>query len=211
MPGVYPGPLDLDSRLIVAFAVTPAERDQTDDRELFARLRAGEQAAFDAIFRAHYAALVGLAEGMLRSRAAGEDVVQEVMLELWRRRETVMIQESLRAYLVRSTRNRALNQIRHAKVQRKAEPELARDEAVVPTGASLLVAGELRKAITAAVAELPPACREVFMLSRTQGLRYAEIAETLGISVKTVESQMGKALRHMRNRLAQWLPEAEPR
>ena len=72
------------------------------------------------------------------------------------------------------------------------------------------MAGELRKAITAAVAELPPACREVFMLSRTQGLRYAEIAETLGISVKTVESQMGKALRHMRTRLAQWLPEAEP-
>ena len=188
--------------------MTPAERDQTEDRELFARLRAGDQAAFDAIFRAHYAALVGLAEGMLRSRAAAEDVAQEVMLELWRRRETMMIQESLRAYLIRSTRNRALNQIRHANVQRKAEPELARDEAVFPTGASLLVAGELREAINAAVAELPPACREVFTLSRTQGLRYTEIAATLGISVKTVESQMGKALRHMRNRLAQWLPEA---
>lgn len=188
--------------------MTPAERDQTDDRELLARLRAGEQAAFDAIFRAHYAALVGLAEGMLRSRAAGEDVVQEVMLELWRRREDVMITESLRAYLVRSTRNRALNQIRHANVQRKAEPELARDEAVSATGASFVIASELREAITAAVAELPPACREVFMLSRTQGLRYSEIAETLGISVKTVESQMGKALRHMRMRLAQWLPEA---
>ena len=188
--------------------MTPAERDQTDDRELLARLRAGEQQAFDAIFRAHYATLVGLAEGMLRSRAAGEDVVQEVMLELWRRREEVVIQESLRAYLVRSTRNRALNQIRHANVQRKAEPALARDEAVSPTGASLLVASELREAITAAIAELPPACREVFVLSRTQGLRYAEIAATLGISVKTVESQMGKALRHMRTRLAQWLPEA---
>jgi RNA polymerase sigma-19 factor, ECF subfamily len=188
--------------------VTPAERDRTDDRELLTRLRAGDQGAFDAIFRAHYAALVGLAEAMLRSRAAGEDVVQEVMLELWRRRAEVTIQESLRAYLMRSTRNRALNQIRHANVQRKAEPELARDEAVSATGASRLVASELRDAITAAIAELPPACREVFVLSRTQGLRYAEIATTLGISVKTVESQMGKALRHMRTRLAQWLPEA---
>lgn len=188
--------------------MTPAERDRTDDRELLTRLRAGEQAAFDEIFRAHYAALVGLAEAMLRSRAAGEDVVQEVMLELWRRRAEVTIQESLRAYLMRSTRNRALNQIRHANVQRKAEPELARDEAVPAAGASRLVASELRAAITAAIAELPPACREVFVLSRTQGLRYAEIASTLGISVKTVESQMGKALRHMRARLAQWLPEA---
>ena len=208
LPGVYGEPLDRDSRPIVAIAVTPAGPDQTDDRELLPRLRAGDQTAFDTIFRAHYPALVGLAESMLRSRAAGEDVVQEVMLELWRRREEVMIQESLRAYLIRSTRNRALNQIRHANVQRKAEPELARDEAVSPTGASLLVAGELREAIAAAIAELPPACREVFVLSRTQGLRYAAIATTLGISVKTVESQMGKALRHMRTRLAQWLPEA---
>jgi RNA polymerase sigma-70 factor (ECF subfamily) len=188
--------------------VTPAERDQPDDRELLARLRARDQGAFDAIFRAHYAVLVGLGESMLQSRAAAEDVVQEVMLELWRRREEVMIQESLRAYLVRSTRNRALNQIRHANVQRKAEPELARDEAVSATGASQVVAHELREAIAAAIAELPPACREVFMLSRAQGLRYAEIAATLGISVKTVESQMGKALRHMRSRLAQWLPDA---
>lgn len=188
--------------------MTPAQPDHKDDRELLARLRAGDQDAFDAIFRAQYAALVGLAESMLRSRAAGEDVVQDVMLELWRRREELTIQESLRAYLIRSTRNRALNQIRHAGVQRKAEPELVRDEAVSPTGASLLVAGELREAITAAIAELPPACREVFVLSRTHGLRYTEIAATLGISVKTVESQMGKALRHMRSRLAQWLPGA---
>ena len=74
-------------------------------------------------------------------------------------------------------------------------------------GASELVAGELRDALTAAVAELPPGCREVFELSRGQGLRYAEIASTLGISIKTVESQMGKALRHLRMRLAGWFPE----
>lgn len=188
--------------------MTPADREQPDDHELLERLRGGEQAAFDVVFRAHYAALVLLAESMLRSRAAAEDVVQEVMLELWRRRAELQIQESFRAYLVRSTRNRSLNQIRHANVQRRAEPELAREEAVAPAGASVVVASELREAIVAAVAELPPACREVFVLSRTQGLRYAEIASTLGISVKTVESQMGKALRHLRTRLAQWLPEA---
>ncbi len=188
--------------------MTPADREQPDDRVLLERLRVGDQSAFDAVFRAHYAPLVLLAESMLRSRAAAEDVVQEVMLELWRRRAELQIQESFRAYLVRSTRNRALNQIRHANVQRRAEPELVREEGVSPTGASVIVASELREAITAAVAELPPACREVFVLSRTQGLRYAEIAETLGISVKTVESQLGKALRHLRTRLAHWLPEA---
>ena len=179
-----------------------------DDRDLLNRLKAGEQAAFDSIFRIHYAHCVGFAQGLLRDRSAAEDVAQEVMLELWRRRTEVTIQESLRAYLLRATRNRALNQLRHANVQRRAEPHLIGEEAVAPTGASELVAGELQSAITAAIAELPPGCREVFQMSRTQGLRYAEIATTLGISVKTVESQMGKALKHLRNRLAAWLPES---
>jgi len=186
---------------------TNAPRSVADDRTLLARLNAGDQAAFDAIFRAHYAHLVAFAQSMLRDRAPAEDVAQEVMLELWRRRGELAIQDSLRAYLLRATRNRALNQLRHANVQRRAEPHLVTDEAVPATGAGELVATELRQAITRAVAELPPACREVFELSRGRGLRYAEIASTLGISVKTVESQMGKALKHLRLRLAGWLPE----
>ena len=178
-----------------------------DDRALLDRLRSGEQQAFDAVFRAHYAHLVTFAYGILRDRAAAEDAGQEVMLELWRRRSELVIQESLRAYLLRATRNRALNQIRHAKVQRNAEPHLVGEDSISATGDGKLVAAELRSALTAAVAELPPACREVFQLSRAHGLRYAEIASTLDISVKTVESQMGKALRHLRTRLAEWLPE----
>jgi RNA polymerase sigma-70 factor (ECF subfamily) len=178
-----------------------------DDRDLLERLKSGDQAAFDTMFRAHYAHLVAFAQGMLRDRAAAEDMAQEVMLELWRRREGITISESLRAYLLRATRNRSLNQLRHANVARRAEPQLMGEESVNATGASQLVAGELRDALATAVAELPPACREVFELSRGQGLRYAEIASTLGISVKTVESQMGKALRHLRTRLAAWLPE----
>jgi RNA polymerase sigma-70 factor (ECF subfamily) len=178
-----------------------------DDRALLQRLSSGDQAAFDAIFRAHYAHLVAFGQGMLRDRSSAEDVAQEVMLELWRRRADLAIQESLRAYLLRATRNRALNQLRHADVQRRAEPHLVTDEAVAATGSAQLVAAELREALASAVAELPPACREVFELSRGRGLRYVDIATTLGISVKTVESQMGKALKHLRARLAGWLPD----
>ena len=181
-----------------------------DDRELLERLRAGDQSAFDSIFRAHYPHLVAFAQGLLRDRSAAEDSAQEVMLELWRRRAELTIHESLRAYLLRATRNRSLNQLRHAKVQRNAEPHLVSEDSITATGTGELVAAELHTAFSSAVSELPPACREVFLLSRGQGLKYAEIAETLGISIKTVESQMGKALRHLRLRLSEWLPANSP-
>lgn len=189
--------------------IVPAnlESERVDENDLLRRLTAGEQAAFDTVFRAHYAHLVSFAQGLLRDRSAAEDAAQEVMLELWRRRTDVVITESLRAYLLRATRNRALNQLRHVNVQKRAEPHLVGEDSVTATGASELVATELKGAIVEAIAELPPACREVFELSRGRGLRYAEIASTLGISVKTVESQMGKALKHLRTRLAPWLPE----
>lgn len=189
-----------------ALVTNPSPRT-VDDAGLLRRLTSGDQDAFDSIFRAHYGHLVAYAQGLLRDRAAAEDAAQEVMLELWRRRGELAIQESLRGYLLRATRNRALNQLRHVNVRRRAEPDLIGEDSVPASGASFLVAGELRSAIIAAVAELPPACREVFELSRGHGLRYAEIASTLGISIKTVESQMGKALRHLRDRLAVWLPE----
>ena len=111
----------------------------------------------------------------------------------------------LKAYLLRAVRNRALNHIRHLRVRREAEPDVVAtyDE---PMGADqLLVAGELAEAIKFAVAGLPPRCREIFELSRVDGLRYAEIAEALEISEKTVEAQMGKALKTLRERLAPWL------
>jgi RNA polymerase sigma-70 factor (ECF subfamily) len=180
-----------------------------DDRELFERIRAGDSDAFDAVFRAHYASLVGTAERMLRRRDVAEEIVQDVLLELWRRRETLVVDDSLRGYLFRATRNRSLNHLRHGAIERRAEPELIADHEDVAHGApGALVEEEIDVAVKRAVAELPPRCREVFELSRVQGLRYSEIATTLGISVKTVEAQMGKALRILRERLAQWLPES---
>ncbi len=185
-----------------------ARNGSLDDRELLDGLRRGEHDAFDAIFRAHYGALVGLAESLLRGRGLAEEVVQEVMLELWRRRETLAVEESLRAYLFRATRNRALNQLRHEKVRVAAAPRLQVDTASAAAAEPNLVQQEIDAALAQAMGALPPRCREIFELSRVHGLRYAEIASTLGLSVKTVEAQMGKALRILRERLAPWLPSA---
>jgi RNA polymerase sigma-70 factor, ECF subfamily len=176
------------------------------DRALLGRLIRGDERAFDEIFHAWYAPLVRAAEAMLRQRAVAEDVVQEVMLELWRRRERLDPNGSAQAYLFQAARNRALNHLRHLKMQRRSAPRLAGDGARDATAPSRLVAQEIDSALRDALDALTPRCREVFELSRVQGLRYSEIAETLGVSVKAVEAQMGKALRTLRERLAPWLP-----
>jgi RNA polymerase sigma-70 factor (ECF subfamily) len=180
-----------------------------DERELLERLRRGEEQAYDSIFRQWYAPLVAMTSALLRDRGPAEEVVQDVMLELWRRRDSLTLEQSLRAYLFQASRNRALNYIRRQRVEARGESTIA---AGMPTPASADAEAresELNIAIQQAIAGLPDRCREVFELSRINGLKYSEIATELGISVKTVEAQMGKALRVMREKLAPWLPPSE--
>jgi RNA polymerase sigma-70 factor (ECF subfamily) len=151
---------------------------------------------------------VRLAESIVRSRAVAEEIVQDVLLELWRRRESLARDTSPQAYLFQSTRNRALNQVRHERVERRGEPNVIGQTEIEASAPANLMEEEIDIALRSAVADLPERCREVFELSRTHGLKYSEIATVLGISVKTVEAQMGKALRSLRVKLANWLPES---
>jgi len=180
-----------------------------DDRELLARLRAGETSAFDAIFRANYPILVRVAEAMLRERAMAEEIAQDVMLELWRRRDSLDVTDSVRGYLLQATRNRTLNALRHRAIERKSEPHVIDGIGRLPPTDAGAREGEIEVALQSAIADLPDRCRQIFELSRVEGLKYAEIATRLGISVKTVEVQMGKALRILRERLKAWLPAGE--
>jgi RNA polymerase sigma-70 factor (ECF subfamily) len=178
-----------------------------DERELLDRLRRGDDAAYEAIFRQWYAPLVATTAALLRDQGPAEEVVQDVLLELWRRRESLHFEQSVRAYLFQAARNRALNYLRRERVEARGEPTIA---ATLPTPEQAdaeVRESELNIAIQEAIAGLPDRCREVFELSRIQGLKYSEIATELGISVKTVEAQMGKALRVMREKLAPWMPD----
>jgi RNA polymerase sigma-70 factor (ECF subfamily) len=157
----------------------------------------------------NYALLVRVAESMLRERATAEEIAQDVMLELWRRREALDVTDSVRGYLLQATRNRSLNALRHRAIEKRSEPQLIDGAArSTPTDVSVRES-EIEVALHAAIAELPARCRQVFELSRVEGLKYAEIAVRLGISVKTVEVQMGKALRVLRERLRPWMPNGE--
>jgi RNA polymerase sigma-70 factor (ECF subfamily) len=182
------------------------DTNHASERDLQARIRAGDEGAFDSVFRAHYAHLVRMGESIVRERALAEEIAQEVMLELWRRRESLQVEQSFRAYLIRSTRNRALNHIRHQRVVAREAEVAALESPMSPSAEDVVLGLELERAVRGAIDGLPVNSREVFLLSREQGLKYAEIALVLEISVKTVEKRMGQALSELRDRLAAWLP-----
>ena len=175
--------------------------------ELLPALRLGDPSAFDAIFREYYTLIVAVAERVTRERALAEEIAQDVMLELWRLRERLDFPGPLRAYLCRAARNRALNHVRHLRVVDSAAPTLASEERAPPRASDLLEESEINAAAAEAIESLPPRCREVFELSRLSGLSYGEIADQLGISTKTVEVHMGRALRTLRDALEAWIPE----
>ena len=185
--------------------IATLDSDDATERQLQRRIRDGDEGAFDIVFRAHYANLVRMAESIVRDRSVGEELAQEVMLELWRRRENLQLEQNFRAYLLRATRNRALNHVRHERIVQREQVLAASESRTVPPPDAEMLGGELERAIAASLASLPENCREVFEMSRTQGLRYAEIADVLDISVKTVEKRMGQALAELRRSLAPWL------
>lgn len=177
----------------------------SSERDLQRRIRAGEEGAFDSVFRAHYAHLVRMADSIIREPALAEEIAQEVLLELWRRRESLEVEQTFRAYLIRSTRNRALNHIRHERVVARQAAVAALESRSSPSAEDEVLGVELERAVHDAIEALPENCREVFLLSREQGLKYAEIATVLDVSIKTVEKRMGQALSELRQRLAPWL------
>jgi RNA polymerase sigma-70 factor (ECF subfamily) len=161
---------------------------------------ADERAAFETNFRSHYQALVGFGARYTGSVATAEEVVQEVFLSLWRQRATMPPADKLGSYLYRAVHNRALNVVRHERVIRIRNSEFVEPPQSAAADERLL-REEAERLIQAAVDRLPDRCRLIFILSREQKLTYAQIAEVAGVSIKTVETQMGRALRSLRNAL----------
>lgn len=161
------------------------------------RLRLGDERAFDALFR-HYSALVyRFAYGYLKDRPEAEEIVQECFLKIWEKREQIHADVPLKGYLFTVAHHAVLNQLRrrqhHLRFQAytsAAPPVQVGNEAEF---------AELETLYRAALAQLPPKRREIFELSRQQGLSYPEIARQLNLSVKTVEAQMSHALKFMRD------------
>ncbi len=152
------------------------------------------------MFRTHYASLVGYALRMTKDQALAEDLVQQMFVSLWVKREETEVTSNVKSYLLRSVHNHCLNHFKHLKV-REAHASEEIHRADTSEAHDSLEQAELSERVNELIAQLPEQCRKVFLLSRHDGKKYKEIAEELDISVKTVENQMGKALRIMREGL----------
>ena len=196
------------ARVTLCFGAALLTNDtaHVDESELLSRLREGDDDAYSTIFREHYPGLVVSATRLLGERALAEDVAQDVLLELWRRRVTLTLTGPVRAYLHSAARNRALNRLRQARTASRGEVYV-RGPSASPAADARAISGELEIAVAEAIAALSGPQREVFEMNRVRGLTYNEIAALLEISVKSVEARMGRALKQLRAHLAAWLPD----
>lgn len=162
---------------------------------------------FERLFKAKYNPLCAFASGIIKDSDAAEEIVQEVFVKLWAQRDKIDVSASISSYLYSAVRNAALNAIKHLQVKEayKKQNKIERDNAENVIS-DALIGSELEQKINVAISRLPSERKKIFLLSRTEGLKYKEIAEKLEISVKTVENQMGKALASLRNELAEFIP-----
>ncbi len=174
------------------------------------RIRRGDRDAFRALFDAYYGRLCAFAVEYAGSMDRARDVVQDVFLTLWERRQDWILHGSLKSYLYQAVRNRALNASRNRATRRRAYEAHGQHRGRVDhrTAEDQACYHQLSAAIRRSIDELPPRRRMVFLLHRHHDLTYAEVAQTMGIARKTVENQMGRALKFLRERLHEdMLPE----
>lgn len=156
------------------------------------------------LFREYYQPLCVHACRIVNDQAAAEDIVQDVFMKVWNKREQINISTSVKSYLYKSTTNTALNYLERNKQLTKSEfPEHEPSRLSGPE--DQVTASQLKHRIDQAISTLPPKCKAIFILSRHEGLKYKQIAEHLDISVKTVENQMSIALERIREHIKQYI------
>jgi RNA polymerase sigma-70 factor (family 1) len=172
------------------------------EKALISRINKGDSSAFSCVFSAYYKDLVLFSFRFTNELNSSEEIVQETFIRLWEEHKSLNITVSLKSYLLVTIKNKSIDWLRHKKIiQKHNEYALKNSPRINLETESYVLYSELQEQIDSALARLPQELSEAFRMNRFKGLKYAEIAELLDVSVRTVEVRIGKALHLLRNYL----------
>jgi RNA polymerase sigma-70 factor, ECF subfamily len=178
-----------------------------EEQYLIKGLLTRNKVVFDFIFHYYYSGLCAYCERITCNQQVAEDIVQELFVTLWIKHQQIHITSSLKNYLFTSVKNRSLDYLKREQRKSQKLGTLAEEQELPENLSSLWFAeAELQAIVEKSLKKLPPRCREIFELSRFQGLKNQEIADKLGLSKRTVELQVSNALKHLRTGLKNYLP-----
>jgi RNA polymerase sigma-70 factor, ECF subfamily len=177
-------------------------KSESEDTNLLRNIKQGDSHSFELLFRRLYPKLCAYAQKFLHDTNDSKEVVQELFFNIWRNRDRIDESQSLTSYLFISTKNRCLN-ILEARKNKSKHAELlwylyVQESTENNNAFQQLVVNDVEKNLNIALEHLPKECKRIFELSRYEGLKYQEIAQRLNISIKTVETQMSRALTKLR-------------
>jgi RNA polymerase sigma-70 factor (ECF subfamily) len=172
----------------------------------FKKNKEGDIKAFEKIFRRYYSPLYLYALSITGQKEAAEEIVQNTFYTIWKEKEKIQILHSIKSYLYKSVKNRSLQYLEHLQVREKYRENVLLQYNLVfePAPDELLEYKELEEALRQALRKLPERRRKIFHMYRTKGRKYKEIAESLSISIKTVEAEMAKAYRTLRKEIEKY-------
>lgn len=177
--------------------------ERNEELFIFTRMVEGDKEAFRFFFEKYYDDLCNLINFYLHDPVIAEEIAQDIYVYFWEKKEHIEIGSSVKSYLLKASKNKSLNYLRNEKIKLNIHEKLAKitESNFEEISEHSMDAGYLHELIMNAVNCLPPKCLEIFILAKGKELSYKEIAGQLGISVKTVENQMGKALKLLRESL----------
>lgn len=178
---------------------------QSDNDFLLSAVQRGDQKAFDILFRRYYPMLCAYGHRFVELEDA-EEIVEDSLLWIWENRETLVIESSLNSYLFKMVYRRALNKLAHIDATQRADTHFYEEMQEMLQDTDYYQIEELAKRIEDAVAALPESYREAFVMHRFRDMSYKEIAETLGVSPKTIDYRIQQALKQLRVDLKDYLP-----
>lgn len=175
------------------------------ESEWVRKIRTGDGEAFERLFGLYCQPLIHFVRRYVQDTSIAEDLVQDVFLAIWANRSRLDPALNIKTYLYTAVKNRALKHLRHNDVERRNAEDVALGAPRSKTPEGERQEKELADSVYRAIEALPEKCRLIFSMNRFDHLTYAEIAEIQNISIKTVETQMGRALKSLRERLAHLL------